>query len=185
MPRVLKISDAMRAMHSQTFECWKELLGPNRYHDLIRPLGQVHVWETEQETPGAVLERSLRERQGIPSERLTADDLRQLFPGISRRSREACSSPATASRSIRSAWCRPWPSCSGRGRHDHLRARHENHPARGGGYTVMTNTGWHPSKELVVAAGAWSPQLLDPLGIRLPLETERGYHAMLTSPASS
>src|SRR5436190_23785932 len=43
MPRVLKISDAMRAMHSQTFECWKELLGPTRYHDLIRPLGQVHV----------------------------------------------------------------------------------------------------------------------------------------------
>ena len=55
MTQVPQISDAMRAMHSQTFECWKELLGSNRYHDLIRPLGQVHVWETEQETPGAAL----------------------------------------------------------------------------------------------------------------------------------
>jgi D-amino-acid dehydrogenase len=28
----------------------------------------------------------------------------------------------------------------------------------------------------VVAAGAWSRRLLDPLGIRLPLESQRGYH---------
>jgi hypothetical protein len=28
MPRVLKISDAMRAMHSQTFECWKNCSDP-------------------------------------------------------------------------------------------------------------------------------------------------------------
>jgi hypothetical protein len=27
-------------------------------------------------------------------------------------------------------------------------------PREGGGYTVMTNTGWHLSKEVVVAAGA-------------------------------
>jgi D-amino-acid dehydrogenase len=53
---------------------------------------------------------------------------------------------------------------------------------REGGYTVMTNTGWRSATQVVVAAGAWSRQLLDPLGVRLPLETERGYHAMLTSP---
>jgi glycine/D-amino acid oxidase-like deaminating enzyme len=32
---------------------------------------------------------------------------------------------------------------------------------------------------VVVAGGAWSGRLLAPLGIKLPLETERGYHAML------
>jgi len=31
----------------------------------------------------------------------------------------------------------------------------------------------------VVAAGAWSGHLLSPLGIHLPLEAERGYHAIL------
>ena len=46
----------------------------------------------------------------------------------------------------------------------------------------MTNTGWRSAAKVVVAAGAWSRQLLDPLGVRIPLETERGYHAMLTSP---
>ena len=50
------------------------------------------------------------------------------------------------------------------------------------GYTVMTNVGCRHTSALVVAAGAWSGRLLDPLGVRLPLEAERGYHAMLPSP---
>jgi D-amino-acid dehydrogenase len=29
---------------------------------------------------------------------------------------------------------------------------------------------------VVVAAGAWSPRLLTPLGVRLPMESQRGYH---------
>jgi glycine/D-amino acid oxidase-like deaminating enzyme len=183
MPRVLQISDAMRAMHSQTFDCWKELLGPNRYHDLIRPLGQVHVWETEQETSSAVLERSLRERQGIRSERLTADDLRQLFPGISRAVTRGLLIPGNGftvnPQRLVQTLAELLADAGGTIISERVM---KIIPREGGGYTVMTNTGWHATKELVVAAGAWSPQLLAPLGIRLPLETERGYHAMLTSP---
>jgi D-amino-acid dehydrogenase len=36
--------------------------------------------------------------------------------------------------------------------------------------------------QVVVAAGATSRALLDPLGVRIPLETERGYHLHLTNP---
>jgi D-amino-acid dehydrogenase len=35
---------------------------------------------------------------------------------------------------------------------------------------------------VVVAAGIWSLKLLQPLGYRIPLETERGYHIMLPQP---
>ena len=47
------------------------------------------------------------------------------------------------------------------------------------GYLLMTNIANRNAQKLVVAAGAWSGELLAPLGIKLPLETERGYHAML------
>ena len=33
-----------------------------------------------------------------------------------------------------------------------------------------------PADHVVVAAGVWSPQLLRPLGIALPIESQRGYH---------
>ena len=83
MPRVLEISDAMRALHKDAFACWKELLGPESFADLVRPAGQVHVWEADGESESAALERKLRERQGIASQTLGFDDLRQMFPGIS------------------------------------------------------------------------------------------------------
>src|SRR3984885_874168 len=84
LQRVLEISDAMRALHQDSLGCWQELLGPALYRDLIRPAGQVQVWEGDAETASAVVERQVRERHGILAEELTADDLRQMFPGIAR-----------------------------------------------------------------------------------------------------
>jgi D-amino-acid dehydrogenase len=56
-------------------------------------------------------------------------------------------------------------------------------PREAGGWLTMTNLANRNADRVVVAAGAWSAQLLSPLGIRVPLETERGYHAMLFSPS--
>jgi glycine/D-amino acid oxidase-like deaminating enzyme len=183
MPRVLQISDAMRALHRTTFDCWKELLGQTRFYELIRPVGQVHVWETEAETPAAALERSLRERQGVRAEPLSADDLRQLFPGINRSVARGMLIPGNGftvnPHRLVASLAELFVEAGGAVLSERAM---KIIPAEGGGYTVMTNTGWRNAAKVVVAAGAWSRQLLDPLGIRIPLETERGYHAMLTSP---
>lgn len=56
-------------------------------------------------------------------------------------------------------------------------------PREGGGTMVMTNIANRTADHVVVAAGAWSAQLLTPLGVHVPLETERGYHSMLFSPS--
>jgi glycine/D-amino acid oxidase-like deaminating enzyme len=183
MPRVLQISDAMRALHRTTFDCWKELLGQTRFYELIRPVGQVHVWETNVETPAAGLERRLRERQGIRAEPLTADDLRQLFPGISRSVSRGLLIPGNGftvnPHRLVAVLGELFAEAGGALLSERAM---KIIPSDGSGYTVMTNTGWRNAAKVVVAAGAWSRQLLDPLGVRIPLETERGYHAMLTSP---
>ena len=84
LQRVMAISDAMRALHRDTLGCWQELLGAPLYRELIRPVGQVQVWEGDGDTANAAVERQVRERHGIRAEALTADDLRQMFPGIAR-----------------------------------------------------------------------------------------------------
>ena len=45
--------------------CWQELLGPALYRELIRPIGQVQVWEGDADTANAAVERQVRERHGI------------------------------------------------------------------------------------------------------------------------
>lgn len=183
MSRVLKISDAMRALHRTTFDCWKELLGEQRYYDLIRPIGQVHVWETEAETPAALLERTLRERQGIRSEKLSADDLRQMFPGISPKVKRGMLIPGNGFTVNPQRLVQTLGELLVQAGGELINERvYKLIPREGGGYIVMTNINWRPASQVVVAAGAWSRQLLDPLGVKIPLETERGYHTMLTSP---
>ena len=183
MPRVLEISDAMRALHKDAFLCWKELLGPQNFADLVRPAGQVHVWETDAETPGAALERQLRERQGIASQALTSDGLRQMFPGISTAVRRGVLVPGNgytvSPQRIVQTLHRLFLEAGGRVVPENVM---KIMPREGGGYDLMTNVGFHAAQQIVVAAGAWSVRLLKPLGVSVPLETERGYHVMLPTP---
>ncbi|HEV7546761.1 MAG TPA: FAD-binding oxidoreductase [Reyranella sp.] len=183
MPRVLEISDAMRALHKDAFLCWKELLGPQNFADLVRPAGQVHVWETDAETPGAALERQLRDRQGIASQALTSDDLRQMFPGISTAVRRGVLVPGNgytvSPQRIVQTLHRLFLEAGGRVVPENVM---KIMPREDGGYDLMTNVGFHTAQQIVVAAGAWSLRLLEPLGVSVPLETERGYHVMLPTP---
>ena len=49
---------------------------------------------------------------------------------------------------------------------------------------VRTEGGDIAADKAVIAAGAWSRRLAAEAGDRVPLETERGYHAVITDPAS-
>ena len=180
LDNVLAISDAMRALHRESLTCWQELLGSALYRDLIRPTGQVQVWEGDADTANAAVERQVRERHGIRADKLTADDLRQMFPGISRDVTRGLLVPGNGftvspQRSVRTLG---ELFLQEGGILINERAM-KLIPREGGGWMVMTNTANRSADHVVVATGAWSRQLLDPLGIKVALETERGYHAML------
>jgi glycine/D-amino acid oxidase-like deaminating enzyme len=51
-----------------------------------------------------------------------------------------------------------------------------------GAHSVVTDSGPMPVETLLVAAGAWSHRLASKLGHTVPLETQRGYHALLADP---
>jgi glycine/D-amino acid oxidase-like deaminating enzyme len=182
LSRVMAISDAMRALHRETLTCWQELLGPVLYRELIRPVGQVQVWEGDGESASAVVERQVRERHGIRSDELGADDLRQMFPGMAREVTRGLLvpgngytvSPARSVRTLGELFRQEGGTL--------INERAMKLIPQDGGWMVMTNISNRSTENVVVAGGAWSRQLLEPLGIKVPLETERGYHAMLFDP---
>jgi D-amino-acid dehydrogenase len=176
------ISDAMRALHRETLTCWQELLGPVLYRELIRPVGQVQVWEGDADGASAVVERQVRERHGIRADELGADDLRQMFPGMAREVTRGLLvpgngytvSPARSVRTLGELFRQEGGTL--------INERAMKLIPQDGGWMVMTNIANRSTENVVVAGGAWSGQLLEPLGIKVPLETERGYHAMLFDP---
>jgi glycine/D-amino acid oxidase-like deaminating enzyme len=184
LQRVMEVSDAMRALHRDTLTCWRELLGDALYHDLIRPSGQVHVWEDDDSSPTEAIEQQIRDRHGIQSHALTADDLRQMFPGIARNITRGLHVPGNGYTVSPQRIVRSLAELLLAAGGEILAERAMKLILRdGGGYMVMTNTANRNADHVVIAAGAWSAQLLSPLGVRVPLETERGYHAMLLSPS--
>lgn len=46
----------------------------------------------------------------------------------------------------------------------------------GGKWRVETNEGGVDAPEVVVALGPWAPDVLEPLGLKLPMAVKRGYH---------
>jgi D-amino-acid dehydrogenase len=52
-----------------------------------------------------------------------------------------------------------------------------------GVYSLETDTGMIEAEDVVIATGAWSKPLADQLGLKVPLESERGYHLELWEPS--
>jgi D-amino-acid dehydrogenase len=183
LDRVMAISDALRALHRTAFECWQEMLGPGLFADLVRRSGQVQVWEGDAETPGAVVERAIQARHGIEAQVLTADDLRQMLPGISPEIKRGVLVPGNGFTVSPPRLVRTLGELFQEAGGTLIAERAlKLIPRAGGGFMVMTNIANRTARTVVVAGGAWSRDLLDPLGVKVKLETERGYHAMLPSP---
>ncbi|MFC0387167.1 NAD(P)/FAD-dependent oxidoreductase [Muricoccus vinaceus] len=184
MDRVWAISDAMRALHAPAFDDWRDLLGAEGFSAFIRRAGQVQIWDEAEETAGAALERGLRERHGIRADILGPDDIRQFFPGIARHVSRGVLIPGNGHTVSPAGIVRRLAELFQEAGGCILPERAMKLiPREGGGWMVMTNTDNHVAAEVVVAGGAWSRLLLEPLGIHVPLETERGYHLMLPAPS--
>lgn len=182
MQRVLQISDAMRALHRDSLTCWRELLGNDLYADLIRPVGQVRIWEGGGSE--SQIELLIAQRHGIRAEPLDADALRQIYPEISPSISKGLLIPGNAYTVNPQRLVQTLGQLLVAAGGEIVAERALKIIPNGGaaGFMIMTNVANRSAPRVVVATGAWTRDLLDPLGIKVPLETERGYHAMMPAP---
>jgi D-amino-acid dehydrogenase len=126
---------------------------------------------------------SLRSANGVVIEELTSDELRQLEPALSPAYARArlisengyCKNPLRLCQSLAAALVANGGEIR-RERADGFAF------ADGRVAAVLTPAGRLPAAAVVVAAGAHSKPLAARLGERVPLDTERGYHAMIKDP---
>ncbi|MES3000297.1 MAG: FAD-binding oxidoreductase [Pseudomonadota bacterium] len=182
--QVLASSDAMRQIHHPTFDEWKTLVGPQVFDALIRRTGQVYLWEGEGPT-STPMEDELRARHRVDVESLTVEQIQEIYPGIAPSVRRAIVVPGNGHTTNPGRLCgellQAYLNAGGRVTHERVQKiwRTES-----GLWQLMTTAGKPRfAKRVVIAAGAWSHRLLEPLGIKVPLESERGYHVVLPDPS--
>ncbi|GAB4064109.1 FAD-binding oxidoreductase [Ancylobacter sonchi] len=176
---VYAASDALRALHRDTMDGYRELLGPSLFAELIRTEGSVNVFYNA--TPGRnePFIRHLIARHGIVAEDLDHAALKEMFPGIGPVAQRALYFPhngwtVNPGRLTRTVG-RLFAEAGGVLRHENVMSVR---PVEGG-FELFGTLGDFRARTVVLATGSWTGRLLAPLGVNLPMETERGYHLML------
>ncbi|MEO0821737.1 MAG: FAD-dependent oxidoreductase [Pseudomonadota bacterium] len=179
--RLPAIADAMHALSRPSADLYRQMLSGTGSEHLVVDSLYLHVSRRETVSLDGPAWR-LRAARGVPFRQVGAEELREIEPALAPEYRSAVVIEGQA-RSLD-------PGGVGRA----LAAKAEGFGVRfhrtavtalareGEDWTVSTEAGAHRARQVVLAAGAWSARLLRPLGIRVPLEAERGYHLVLKSP---
>jgi D-amino-acid dehydrogenase len=181
--RPAQVEAAASAMASLLFgalERHREILAAEGALDLIREQGQLYVYRSAEQMAKDEPALALRRRHGQRMEVLDRAALAALEPeiapayqaGLFLPDHGSSVNPARFARVVAEGVRR----MGGEIREAEVRAIiTEGRRVIG----VATDAGNVTADRVVLAAGAWSARLLAPLGIRVPLETQRGYHVML------
>lgn len=178
--RVRGIAGAMHYLHRDCMADWEHLLGAEFMARNMRFPGGLQLWSGPGNATAAALGSEIRKRYGIESETLSGDRLRELVPDVTPAMKTGLLvegggytlDPAEISTHLTNEFDRLGGQIVQRSVERIIREA----PGR-----ISLATNLHPIECgcVVVAAGIWSGRLVAPLGIRIPLEAERGYHATL------
>ena len=147
--------------------------GAGRY---LRHTGWLKLYRSDRSFAGTARERALAAELGLPVRALDVDAARALEPALAPVFRHAVFWEEAASLSnpfaVTRAYAARFAALGGVTVTGDARSLH---PV-GAKWRVETAQGPIDAEAAVVALGPWAPDLLAPLGIKLPLAVKRGYH---------
>jgi D-amino-acid dehydrogenase len=174
---------ALRPLIAPTVPLMRELARDAGADGLVHQRGHLYVYRSEAALAKDGLAWALRRENGVEVDEFDADELRQLEPALSRdyirgllvRENGHTSNPF----GLVSALLENFRRQGG----EVVRARALGFRLEGGRLSaIRSDAGDLPADAAIVCAGAHSKPLAASLGDRVPLETERGYHLMISDP---
>ena len=171
---------ALAALHAGAIDKHQALAHEVGVPELFMRRGHLHLYPDADALRADGAAWRLRERYGFDFEQLDRTGIEALEPGVGTRYQAAVFlpdhgtilNPARYTQAIADAFV----ARDGQLLRDDI----QRLTRTGDGWTLHGTDRSHTADHVVVAAGAWARSLLDPLGIRLPLESQRGYHVQFT-----
>jgi len=181
--RIPAIADALLQLHRPTVDLYRHHLAGTGHEDLVRDSMYVFVYRAPNTPNLDNLEWRLRLERGVPLEKVDAATLHDIEPDISDDYTSAVLIKGQGRAYDPGAISKALAEKFQKGGGTILQARVTGlKPLEGGKVALETDAGPKTAEKVVLAAGPWSAELLKPLGLRVPLEAERGYHIVFTDP---
>jgi D-amino-acid dehydrogenase len=174
--RAMEFAEAMRPLYARAVSEHEALMAETNATRYLRKSGWLKLYREDASFDGSARERSYAQELGLSHRVLSPDEVRALEPSLSRVFRHAVHWPEAASVSnplaVTKAYAAQFTLLGGITLKGDARTLHRS----GDHWRVDTDEGPIDAKDAVVALGPWAPDVLGPLGIRLPLAFKRGYH---------
>ena len=176
-------ADAMKLLNGSSFELHEALAREAGVPDLIKPARYLYVHrDPAQLNVETGLAWKLRRERGSEIEVLEGAALREAEPELSPEyTRGVLLGPMGFTLNpfrLTQAYAALFQKRGG----EVLRAEVIALKPEGARVGVETSSGRREAETVIVAAGAWSLKLVKPLGLKLPLIAERGYHMTFANP---
>lgn len=182
--RVNEIADALHPLLDRSIDNWRPLAEWAGVATLIRQDGYAFAYETEAGFLGDALGRELRRSRGVTIEVLKGPEVRAFDPALSASISHLVILPEQGHVANPLRLSQALAQRLRIGGAQFVSARARGFEFRDGRVArVLTDNGHVDVDAVVLAAGAHSKPLAAQLGADVPLETERGYHVMLSSPS--
>ncbi len=181
--RLPTIADAMLALNRPSVDLYRHHLDGTGAQHLLSDSYYLHVYRNADAIDLNQLAWRMRSERGVPLEVVREKELWDLEPALSHEYQGAVVIRDQA-RALDPGgiWKVLADKARGMGAVFHKREVKALTPQSDSGWRIETDQGPMTARKVVVAAGAWSARLLKPLGHKVPLEAERGYHLVFTSP---
>ena len=184
--RLPAIADAMLAVNQPSLDMYQHLLAGTGEEALVKDCLYLHVYRSIDGADPDALSWRLRRERGVPLEVLRNGEVQELEPEISPAIKSAMVVKQQGRTVNPGRLGKVLAAKAERRGARFLRGRVTRIvPASDDGYRIDTDNGCHTSDTVILAAGAWSARLLSSLGVRVPLEAERGYHLIFKDPGVS
>jgi D-amino-acid dehydrogenase len=181
--RVEHAATALTSLLVRILPAYRELLGTAAFQDLARPGGVLTVYATDKGFESAAGSQALRRRHGVAMTMLGQAELRQMEPSLAPGFRHGVLMPDSYNtvNPLRLVQTLTQSFIDAGGEVIQTGVQRIERAGKGK-LTAITDTGRRDLDTLVICAGAWSKNLARDCGVRVPLDTERGYHVMLPKP---
>lgn len=174
--RAAQIAHALHSLIGDAVDQHKALATKASCRDLIVETGQLHLYPNEVSLRKDDSSWALKRQHGLDPMRIGRSDIQRLEPAVGTEYQMGYYLADQA-------WVREPQRYASRIA-DYLKSRGVSFIRDRVQGLTRCSTGWsiksgiaeYTSHQVVLAAGAWSAQLLAPLAVKVPLETQRGYH---------
>ena len=171
-----RTADAMDILCHPSVMLYRQHLDGTGHEDLVVDSWYVHAFRNAQKASLSDLGNVIRQQKGAELELIGPQELQQLEPALSPDFKAAILIKGQARARAPGRIGQVLAQKAVQQGAEIIRTDVTGLTKNEEGWTLETNDGPLSAQKIVLAAGVWSAALLEPLGFKIPLVAERGYH---------